>query len=224
MLASLEQARTTERRFLADASHELRTPVTALLGNVDYAARHGADAEVLADLRHDAARLARLVDSLLALERAGAAGSAGMEPVALDEVARGAAGDLDGVALGTLEPARVSGDRAALARAVGNLVENGLVHGQGVVTVSVTADDRWARLVVRDEGPGPDPAAGPQLFERFWRGDGTSERPGAGLGLSIVAAIAAQHGGHAEVDGSAFTLELPRLVTSGLRAGGSPLA
>ena len=65
MLASLEQARAGERRFLADASHELRTPVTALLGNVDYAARHGADAEVLADLRHDAERLARLVDSLL---------------------------------------------------------------------------------------------------------------------------------------------------------------
>ena len=72
MLASLEQARESERRFLADASHELRTPVTALLGNVEYAARHGADAEVLTDLRHDAHRLARLVDSLLALERAGA--------------------------------------------------------------------------------------------------------------------------------------------------------
>jgi signal transduction histidine kinase len=222
MLASLEQARTTERRFLADASHELRTPVTALLGNVDYAARHGADAEVLADLRHDAERLARLVDSLLALERAGAAGTAATEPVALDELARAAAGDLDGVALGALEPARVSGDRAALARAVGNLVENGLVHGQGAVTVSVSADDRWARLVVRDEGPGPDPAAGPQLFERFWRGDGASERPGAGLGLSIVAAIALQHGGRVAVDGSAFTLELPRLVTSGAPAGGSP--
>ena len=61
----------SERRFLADASHELRTPVTSLLGNVEYAARHGADPEVLDDLRHDAARLARLVDALLALERAG---------------------------------------------------------------------------------------------------------------------------------------------------------
>ena len=80
MLASLEQSRTAERRFLADASHELRTPVTALLGNVDYAARHGADRDVLDDLRHDAARLARLVDSLLALER-GRPGGAGAEPV-----------------------------------------------------------------------------------------------------------------------------------------------
>src|SRR5205085_10113825 len=73
MLDSLERSRASERRFLADASHELRTPVTSLLGNVDYAARHGADAEVLADLQRDAARLARLVDDLLVLERSGAA-------------------------------------------------------------------------------------------------------------------------------------------------------
>ncbi len=209
MLASLEQARAGERRFLADASHELRTPVTALLGNVDYATRHGADAEVLADLRHDAERLARLVDSLLVLERAGAPGGDVGEPVALDELARAVAGER--VALGPVEPVQVSGDRAALTRAVGNLVENGLVHGPagGVVTVSVTRDGAHARVTVSDAGPGPDPAEHDQLFERFWRGDGTSERPGAGLGLAIVAAIAAQHSGRVLVDGSAFTLELP---------------
>jgi two-component system OmpR family sensor kinase len=209
MLASLEQARAGERRFLADASHELRTPVTALLGNVDFAARHGADAEVLADLRHDAERLARLVDSLLVLERAGAPGGGVREPVALDELARSLAAER--VVLGTVEAVRVSGDRAALARAVGNLVENGLVHGpaNGVVRVSVTREGEHARLTVRDEGPGPDPAEHDQLFQRFWRGDGTSERPGAGLGLSIVAVIAAQHSGQVLVDGSSFTLELP---------------
>ena len=70
MLASLEAARAGERRFLADASHELRTPVTTLLGNVEFAARHGADPEVLEELQRDARRLARLVDDLLALERA----------------------------------------------------------------------------------------------------------------------------------------------------------
>ena len=69
MLAALEQARAGERRFLADASHELRTPVTALRGNVEYLVRHGADAEAIADLRADAERLARLVDDLLVLER-----------------------------------------------------------------------------------------------------------------------------------------------------------
>lgn len=209
MLASLEQARAGERRFLADASHELRTPVTALLGNVDYAARHGADAEVLADLRHDAERLARLVDSLLALERAGAPGTGVDEPVALDELARSVVAER--VVLGTIDGVQVCGDRAALARALGNLVENGLVHGPAgaTVTVSVTRDGERGRVTVSDEGPGPDPADQDQLFQRFWRGDGTSERPGAGLGLSIVAAIAAQHSGRVLVDGSAFTLELP---------------
>jgi two-component system OmpR family sensor kinase len=209
MLASLEQARAGERRFLADASHELRTPVTALLGNVEYAARHGADAEVLADLRHDAERLARLVDSLLALERAGAPDTGVDEPVALDELARSVVAER--VVLGTIDGVEVCGDRAALARAVGNLVENGLVHGPAgaTVTVSVTRDGERGRVTVSDEGPGPDPAEQDQLFQRFWRGDGTSERPGAGLGLSIVAAIAAQHSGRVLVDGSAFTLELP---------------
>jgi signal transduction histidine kinase len=209
MLASLEQAGAGERRFLADASHELRTPVTALLGNVDYAARHGADAEVLADLRHDAERLARLVDSLLVLERAGASGGGVREPVALDELARSVAAER--VVLGTIDAVRVSGDRAALARAVANLVENGLVHGpaDGVVTVSVDREGERARVTVRDQGPGPDPAEHEQQFQRFWRGDRASERPGAGLGLSIVAAIAAQHSGQVLVDGSAFTLELP---------------
>src|SRR5436305_2379275 len=74
MLVSLEAARAGERRFLADASHELRTPVTTLLGNVEFAARHGPDPEVLEELQRDARRLARLVDDLLALERAGGAG------------------------------------------------------------------------------------------------------------------------------------------------------
>jgi two-component system OmpR family sensor kinase len=211
MLASLQEARAGERRFLADASHELRTPVTALLGNVDYATRHGADAEVLGELRHDAERLARLVDSLLVLERAGADGAATPEPVALDELARSVVAER--VALGEVRPVSVRGDRAALARAVANLVENGLVHGPpgATVTVSVTADEGHARITVRDEGPGPDPAEHAQLFQRFWRGEATAERPGAGLGLAIVAAIAAQHAGRVLVDGAAFTLELPRV-------------
>jgi two-component system, OmpR family, sensor kinase len=216
MLTSLEQSRTAERRFLADASHELRTPVTALLGNVDYAARHGADPEVLEDLRHDAARLARLVDSLLALERAGQAG-AGTAPVRVDELVRAAiaAGDDDRVVAGGLQPATVPGDPEALRRAIGNLIDNGLVHGPagGRVTVTVTGpgevDGDPVRVSVSDAGPGPDAATRAHLFERFWRGPGTSDRPGAGLGLSIVIAIAEAHGGGVEVDGSTFTLVLP---------------
>jgi two-component system OmpR family sensor kinase len=136
------------------------------------------------------------------------------EPVALDQLVRSVvseAGADERVVLDGLAPVTVSADSAALMRAVANLVENGLVHGPagGVVTVSVARDGDRGRVTVRDEGPGPDPAEHDQLFQRFWRGDGTSERPGAGLGLSIVAAIAAQHSGRVLVDGSAFTLELP---------------
>ena len=219
MLASLEAARAGERRFLADASHELRTPVTTLLGNVEYAARHGADPEVLEELQRDARRLARLVDDLLALERGAPAcrrparsiwatssgGSRDAHASSAEEKGGGRVG------LAGVEHALVRGDQDALARALENLVENALVHGPegGRVTISLSRVNGPALLTVRDEGPGPDPADRDRLFERFWRGAGASGRPGSGLGLSIVSAIVDRHGGTVSVDGSAFTLELP---------------
>lgn len=212
MLSSLEQARAVERRFLADASHELRTPVTALLGNVEYAVRHGAEPEVLDDLHADASRLARLVDALLALERVAGA-TPTIERVELDEVARRVAGEQDPrrVRLGSVQPVAVIGDEEALARVVFNLIENGLVHGPpgGSVTVTVTTQGDSALLGVRDEGPGPGPSQRERLFERFWRAPEASERPGSGLGLSIVAAIVERHGGRISVEGSQFTVQLP---------------
>ena len=87
MLAALERAREGERRFVADASHELRNPLAALRGNAEYLARHGADAEALDDLREDAERLSRLVDELLALAREDAA-ALPQDAVRLDELAR----------------------------------------------------------------------------------------------------------------------------------------
>ncbi len=210
MLESLAAARAGERRFLADASHELRTPVTALRGNVEYAARHGVDAEVLDDLQRDAARLARLVDDLLVLERATVSAP---EPaaVSLDDVVDVVADGRERVRVEPHEPVTVLADEEALRRAVENLVENGLVHGPpgGVVTVSVAAANGVARLTVSDEGPGPDPADREHLFERFWRSPDAAERPGSGLGLSIVAATVERYRGRVSVDGSAFTLELP---------------
>jgi signal transduction histidine kinase len=210
MLASLQTAREGERRLLADASHELRTPVTALLGNVEYATRYGADPEVLAELHHDAGRLARLVDALLALERA-AATDPGGAPVALDELIRDLAAGQDRVSLGPLPPVEVTGDEDALRRAIGNLIENGLVHGpqDGAVRIGLRVNGGVARIDVSDSGPGPGPDVHDRLFERFWRAPEASERPGSGLGLSIVEAIAQRHGGRIEVRGSTFTIELP---------------
>ncbi len=212
MLASLEAARAGERRFLADASHELRTPVTTLLGNVEYAARHGASAEVLEELVRDARRLARLVDDLLVLERAGSVDSSVGEVVDVAGVVRSVVAGHDGrVVAARVDPAFVSGNAGELARALENLVENALVHGppDALVTVSVVCAAGRVVLTVRDQGPGPDPADVERLFERFWRGPGASARPGSGLGLSIVAAIAERHGGTVTVEGSAFTIDLP---------------
>jgi len=217
MLSSLEAARAGERRFLADASHELRTPVTTLLGNVEFAARHGADPEVLEELQRDARRLARLVDDLLVLERSGESAVSGV-PVdvaaVVDEAVRAYGGDDGRVVRGRVEAAIVRGDAGELARALENLVENGLVHGpaRGRVTVTAARSDDRVLMTVSDQGPGPSPGDHARLFERFWRGPGASARPGSGLGLSIVAAIAQRHGGTVRVEGSSFTLDLPALV------------
>jgi signal transduction histidine kinase len=210
MLGALDNARDSERRFLADASHELRTPVTALLGNVEHASRHGADAGLLAELRHDATRLARLVDDLLALERQ--RGSAPpSQPVALDELAAAVANVKPLVKLGRVERTSVAGDAEALKRAIANLVDNALLHGPAgqPVDIAVRASDDRAFVTVADRGGGPSPAEREHLFERFWRGDAAAGRPGSGLGLPIVAAIAAAHGGRVTVEGSSFTLDLP---------------
>lgn len=111
----------------------------------------------------------------------------------------------------TAEPLRVRGDRDALARALRNLIENALVHGpEGrPVSVSLRRDGTRAALSVSDEGPGPSIGERKRLFERFWRGAEAAGRPGSGLGLSIVQAIAEGHGGEVKVLGSTFTVELP---------------
>ncbi len=216
MLGSLARSRASERRFLADASHELRTPVTTLLGNVEYAARHGVDEELLADLRRDASRLARLVDDLLTVEREGGA-EPQLAPVALERLVADLIEELDRdedrIELVCPEPVRVRvlGEEESLRRAVRNLIENALVHGppRGTVTVAIHRTDAHAQLTVSDQGQGPDPAMHERMFERFWRGPDASERPGSGLGLSIVSAIVRRHGGKVAVEGATFTVELP---------------
>jgi two-component system, OmpR family, sensor kinase len=205
MLATLERAREGERRFVADASHELRTPLTALVGNVDYLARHGASKELVAELEQDTHRLAQLTDDLLALSREEAAAPPG-DVVRLDELARGVEGD--GVEVEG-EAVSVRGDRAALERALANLVENARLHGRGRITVETGVRDGSALLTVADEGPGLGITDARRAFERFWRG--RSNEPGSGLGLAIVRATAERHGGRAYVKGSRFTIELPVL-------------
>ncbi|WCB95488.1 hypothetical protein DSM104299_04236 [Baekduia alba] len=214
MLASLERAREAERRFVGDASHELRTPMTALRGNAAYVARHGPEPEAMADIERDVARLGALLDDLLALAREDAAAPAIGEPVDLLAVARVAvAADPEGratvVAAGD-GPVLVAAEGHALERAAINLVHNARKHGPagGAITVEVGAANGHARLSVADEGPGLGPGDADHAFDRFWRGPGAGG-DGSGLGLAIVRVIAERHGGRVRVDGPRFTIELP---------------
>lgn len=209
MLAALEHSRQTERRFLADASHELRTPLTSLRGNAAYLARHGPQPDVLAEIEADTVRVGELVDDLLALERA-EAHDLPRERIDLTALAREGAARA-GARLELHAPAHVVGDRAGLAAALANLLENARRYGPpgGQITVGLDADQTHARLCVSDEGPGLPPDQAEAAFGRFWRGPDAASRPGSGLGLAIVRATAVAHDGSVEVDGSRFTLVLP---------------
>jgi two-component system OmpR family sensor kinase len=233
MLDALDRARESERRLLADASHELRTPVTSLRGNAAFARRHGADAELLADLEADAERLSRLVDDLLALEREAGAEIPGDEvdleaviaavvaepdreldrnPLldALDEAEPDAA---QRVVVTETAPLAVRGQAGPLERALRNLVENACVHGpvDGEVRVSLARRGDEAVLAVADDGSGIPAEQAVAAPRRFWRGPDAAAggRPGSGLGLAIVAATAARHGGRLEIDGATVAIALP---------------
>jgi signal transduction histidine kinase len=229
MLGSLERARDAERRFLADASHELRTPLTALRGNVAYLVRHGANDDLVADLEHDAERLARLADDLLALSRE-EADALPHEEVRLDELARSAASEDPAVEAVAPVPVSVRGDRAALDRALANLLQNAHRHGPagGRIVVEAASAGQLATLSVTDEGKGLQPYQARRAFERFWRA--RQDGNGSGLGLAIVRATAERHGGRAYASGSRFTIELPafrdlsesRATTDGEETKGSP--
>jgi signal transduction histidine kinase len=215
MLASLERSREAERRFVADASHELRSPLTALRGNAQYAARHGGDPAVLADIEADSRRLGVLLDDLLALAREDASAPVRDHVVDLAAVAEAAAAADERAAVVVAPgagPVRVRGDRDALVRAVENLVTNARRHGPpgGAITVEVGGGDGRARIAVADQGPGLTPEEAEHAFRRFWRGPAVRSA-GSGLGLPIVRATAERHGGRVEVAGARFTLDLPAL-------------
>jgi|tagenome__1003787_1003787.scaffolds.fasta_scaffold20927277_2 two-component system OmpR family sensor kinase len=212
MLAALDSASDAERRFVADASHELRTPLTALRGNIDYVAAHGASPDVVGDLQADAARLARLVEDLLALAREDRVMHHPAE-VALDEVARAAAADEPSAIVEVRQAAMVSGDRDALERAVSNLVANAVRYGPHGAPIRLIVDGAGgvATITVSDEGRGLGAIPLEQATARFWRGAAADGTQGSGLGLSIVAATATRHGGRLTADGGTFMLELPLL-------------
>jgi len=211
MLAALERARDNERRFLADASHELRTPLTALRGNAAYLAGHSADGEAFADLEADIARLARLVDALLAVAREDAETPPG-DVVDLARLVDEFAGD-DQLVIDAAEGLRVRGDGPAIERAAANLVTNARLYGPPGerIHLRVARRDGSAVISVTDAGEGIPADLASQAATRFWRGPNSAGSEGSGLGLALVAATAQRHGGTLEIDGATFSIVLPLL-------------
>jgi two-component system OmpR family sensor kinase len=212
MLDRLEAAVARDRRVVSDASHELRTPLTTLRAELDLALMGERDASelraALQSASDEARRMSRLADDLLVLARADQGRlPLNPKPLVVREVlervashARAAAA-MRGrsiVIANVPDSARVRADPDRTAQALENLITNALQYGDGTITLTARNGGRLIELHVTDEGPGFPDQFIDRAFERFARGDGAAlSAPGSGLGLSLVQAIAAAHGGRA---------------------------
>jgi two-component system OmpR family sensor kinase len=211
MLDRLEDALRRERDFVADAGHELRTPLALLRTELELALRHDLSAEELRGAVRvsveDVDRLARLADDLLLIARSERGElPLQVETVQADELLASVArkfqwrADAERRPLAHEAPAnlRLHADRLRVEQALGNLVDNALRHGGGTVLLRAETVNGRVELHVEDGGAGFPPAFLEHAFERFSRPDAARERGGAGLGLSIVRTIAEAHGGSAD--------------------------
>ncbi len=213
MLGRLQKASDAQRRFVGDASHELRSPLASIRAAHEIAARHprstdweSTGRDVLAELD----RIDRLVADLLLLARADERGlPLSVVDVDLDDLVRAETGRLDRSAgvriVVTAPPARIQGDPHRLARAVRNLVENAVRYAHSTVQVRLVPDAQGVRLEIEDDGPGIPTADRERVFDRFVRLEESRSRTdgGTGLGLAIAREIATGHGGTLRADGGA---------------------
>ena len=231
MLAALERAYEAQKRFVADASHELRAPLTAIQGNLELLERH-PDAspaereEAVGEASREARRLSQLVADLLALARADAGSALRRQKVELDRIVLEALTTVrhisrgQNVELAALEPALVEGDPDRLKELSLILLDNAIKYtppGEQVI-LNLCRHDGTAELTVRDTGVGIAPDDIPKVFERFYRADPARARDpgGTGLGLPIARWIAETHGGEIELhskpnQGTTVAVRLPLL-------------
>jgi signal transduction histidine kinase len=229
MLSSLEEAYRLQQRFVADAAHELRAPLTAILGNLDLLSRaSGMSAEERSEALEyadaEARRLSRIVSELLTLARADAGQRLEKRPVDLDRVLLDALADMRTVARGrrleveNFEPAVVQGDADRLKQLLVNLMDNALKYSpsDALVTIELRNSFGEAILTVRDDGIGISADDLPHVFERFYRADPARSRDpgGTGLGLAIAKWIVEQHEGAISIEsstglGATVTVRLP---------------
>jgi two-component system, OmpR family, sensor histidine kinase MprB len=221
---ALDESVRAQRQLVADASHELRTPVTSLRTNVEVLLEGGElDPEdrrrLLADVVEQSEELTALVGDLIELARGDQPGpetdDVRLDGVAAESLAR-ARRNAPGIHFdATLAPTIVDGVPERLARAINNLLDNAARHSPPGGTVELQVGPNGVE--VRDHGTGVDPDDLPYVFDRFFRGTNSRGRQGSGLGLSIVRQVAEGHGGSASVtnavDGGAiFTLHLPGMA------------
>ena len=232
MIARLHKAFQQQRRFVADASHELRTPVAAIRSMTDVALAQASPVDddhvpVLHHVNAQAERLGELIRDLLLLARSDE-GQVPLEHelVRLDQLVSDVVATLDALAIErsinlqllTLEPATVQGDSSRLVQCIMNLLDNALsyTHPEGEVTVCVEVKENTACIIIKDTGIGIAPQHLPHIFERFYRADpARSQKEGkSGLGLAIVEWIVQAHGGSITVEsqeghGSTFSVTVP---------------
>ena len=210
MLARLEAGHQAQQRFLSDASHELRSPLSTIISGLEVAEAHPEllDAELAVDtLLPEAHRMRVLIEDLLLLARADEQSLVmRKEEVALDELAEVEAARARREVGCTIHTdicgARMTGDPAAMTRMIRNLVDNAVRHANSLIAIEVSSRNGTAKLVITDDGPGIAPAERTRVFERFVRLDSDRSRGagGAGLGLAIVAEVVAAHGGTVTID------------------------
>ncbi len=224
MLDRLDASATAQRRFVSDASHELRSPLATIRQHAELAQAHPATtsigelAEVVSD---EGLRLQGIVESLLLLARLDEGGGGTHdEAIDLDDVALGEVRRLrsQGVEVdgSGIRAARVTGDPRLLGQLLRNLADNAVRHSAGRVAISVIPEDSWVFVTVEDDGGGVPTDERERIFERFVRLDEARSRDagGSGLGLAIVQGIAAASGGTVSVDasrwgGARFVVTLP---------------
>lgn len=227
LFGRLERSFEAERQFTADASHELRTPVSVIKGACEYGLKYDETEEehreTLEMIHRQSVKMSELISQMLTMTRL----EQEMELPTMEEVDLGAlaaetAQEFPGVGGQTelAEGVIVRGDSALLSRLLRNLIENAFKYGkpEGHVWVSVEKTDGEALLRVRDDGIGIAPEQQEKIWQRFYQVDASrnDETAGAGLGLAMVEQIARLHGGRMTLEsvlgiGSAFTLHLPLL-------------
>ncbi|GAC1674406.1 MAG: sensory box histidine kinase PhoR [Candidatus Dormibacteraceae bacterium] len=232
--AERSESNTRLRRFIADASHELRTPPTSIRGYSELLRRGASkspnDSEIARRrIEEESVRMTVLVDDMLLIARLDQGRPLEKEPVDLQAIARDAATDARVVApqreitLTAPLPVVVEGDDTRLRQVLGNLVRNAIVHTppQSAIEIAVSTEDGVGRMSVADHGPGLRAEELEHIFEPFYRADPSRSRDsgGAGLGLSIVSAVVAAHGGRVKVKetsggGATFEVELPLASSS----------